>query len=51
MERTLTKTVEAEEEVKSPVAPVSPREKASVPLTSLKRMFEKGEATHHKVSV
>ncbi|XP_061074625.1 LIM domain and actin-binding protein 1-like [Conger conger] len=50
MERTQRKSVSAEEEVKSPVLPVSPREKPSVPLTSLKRMFEKGEATHHKGS-
>ncbi|XP_035242996.1 LIM domain and actin-binding protein 1-like isoform X1 [Anguilla anguilla] len=49
MERAQRKTAGAEEEAKSPVLPVSPREKPSVPLTSLKRMFEKGEATH-KVS-
>ncbi|XP_035242998.1 LIM domain and actin-binding protein 1-like isoform X2 [Anguilla anguilla] len=46
MERAQRKTAGAEEEAKSPVLPVSPREKPSVPLTSLKRMFEKGEATH-----
>ncbi|KAJ8260122.1 hypothetical protein GJAV_G00177300 [Gymnothorax javanicus] len=42
MEWTQRRTSGAEEELKSPVLPVSPREKPSVPLTSLKRMFEKG---------
>ncbi|KAJ8403999.1 hypothetical protein AAFF_G00343490 [Aldrovandia affinis] len=50
MERTQRKTSAVEEGPKGATVPLSPLEKPSVPLNSLKRMFEKGEAAQNKVS-
>ncbi|KAG9353479.1 hypothetical protein JZ751_018081 [Albula glossodonta] len=50
MERTQRKSAGAEEGAKVATVPVSPLEKPAVPLNSLKRMFEKGEAAQNKVS-
>ncbi|KAI1891116.1 hypothetical protein AGOR_G00160680 [Albula goreensis] len=50
MERMQRKSAGAEEGAKVATVPVSPLEKPAVPLNSLKRMFEKGEAAQNKVS-